>query len=511
MALHGTTTTGSEPKVNWFQRTGTPAVPTEVAPPLVLPVPTIRTQPLWTVALLVLTDLLCLAGAAALSVWVRNVAGGKYALSLYWDLWPLLGLFPLVYIAEGLYSGVAVYPGVALGPVEELRRATRATTWVYLTLGMATFLFKGGEVYSRAVFLMGWAWSLLYVPLGRGLVRYLFARRHWWGYPAVVLGAGLTGEMVIKTLQRQPWLGLKPVAVLDDDLDKHGSLSGVPVVGGMEQAPALARELGIPYAIVAMPGVPGERRLDLFNRYGHLFPHMLIIPDLVGFSSLWVEAKDIGGILGLEVRQRLLLPWPRFIKRFADLALTGIGGLIALPFVGLIALFIKLDSSGPVFYSQERIGSSGRRFRAWKFRSMVKDSEKVLHEYLERHPELRAEWERDHKLRFDPRVTRMGRWLRRSSLDELPQLWNVLRGEMSLVGPRPIVEQEIGRYGERFVLYNKVLPGITGLWQVSGRNTTSYTERVNLDSYYVNNWSVWLDIYILVRTARAVLSGRGAY
>lgn len=471
----------------------------------------VKTRPVGTVGALVLTDLLCLAGAGALAVWLRHVNGGQFPLSLYWDLWPLLAIFPLVYMAEGLYSGVSLYPGLALGPVEELRRATLATSWVYLALGVAMFLSRGAETYSRGVFLMAWVFSLTAVPLGRDLVRQVCSRRPWWGYPVVVIGAGKTGELVIATLQRQPWLGLKPVAVLDDDPDKHGELLGVPVVGGMDQAPVLARERAIPYAIVAMPGVSGERRLDLFQRFGKYFPHMLIIPDLVGFSSLWVVAKDLGGILGLELRQRLLLPWPRFLKRAADLALTVVGGVFALPVIALLAAAIKLDSPGPVFYSQERIGYGGRRFRAWKFRSMVRNSEEVLDEYLARHPELHDEWEANHKLKDDPRVTRMGRLLRSSSLDELPQLWNVLRGEMSLVGPRPIVEEEIERYGNRFALYSKVLPGLTGLWQVSGRNNTTYEERVNLDSYYVNNWSVWLDLYIFLQTAHAVLSRKGAY
>jgi lipopolysaccharide/colanic/teichoic acid biosynthesis glycosyltransferase len=142
---------------------------------------------------------------------------------------------------------------------------------------------------------------------------------------------------------------------------------------------------------------------------------------------------------------------------------------------------------------------------------MVPDADAVLTKYLETHPELKEEWLRDQKLRNDPRITRTGRFLRKTSLDELPQLWNVLRGEMSLVGPRPIVEAEIERYGANFALYTRVLPGLTGLWQVSGRNDTTYPERVALDSYYVRNWSVWLDLYILARTVWVVLAGKGAY
>ena len=148
---------------------------------------------------------------------------------------------------------------------------------------------------------------------------------------------------------------------------------------------------------------------------------------------------------------------------------------------------------------------------AWKFRTMFQDAHLVLEHYLEAHPELLDEWKADHKLRYDPRVTKIGRFLRKTSLDELPQLWNVIRGDMTLVGPRPIVTAEIEKYGDYYGLYTMVKPGITGLWQVSGRNNTTYEERVQLDAYYVRNWSPWMDLYLLLRTIRIVLFAKGAY
>jgi len=181
------------------------------------------------------------------------------------------------------------------------------------------------------------------------------------------------------------------------------------------------------------------------------------------------------------------------------------------PLLAAIAILIKMNSPGPVFFGQQRIGQGGRRFIAWKFRSMVVDADRVLKEYLAKRPDLREEWERDQKLKNDPRVTRVGRILRKLSLDELPQLWNVIKGEMSLVGPRPIVQDELAKYGDKGTFYLKVKPGMTGLWQVSGRNDISYKERVELDVYYVRNWSVWLDLYILARTVWVVLFGKGAY
>jgi Undecaprenyl-phosphate galactose phosphotransferase WbaP len=179
--------------------------------------------------------------------------------------------------------------------------------------------------------------------------------------------------------------------------------------------------------------------------------------------------------------------------------------------LAIIFAAIRLSSRGPVFYGQTRIGRNNSTFTAWKFRSMFANADEVLLSQLEKNPKLRSEWERDHKLKNDPRITPVGRLLRKTSLDELPQLWNVFRGDMSLVGPRPIVAAEIARYSDVFEAYKSVRPGITGMWQVSGRNNTTYLERIRFDEYYVRNWSVWLDLYILVRTFKTVLFGEGAY
>lgn len=194
-----------------------------------------------------------------------------------------------------------------------------------------------------------------------------------------------------------------------------------------------------------------------------------------------------------------------------DIGIVLIGGLLVSPILGLAWLILKLDSTADVFFSQLRIGIGGREFSAWKFRTMVPDADLKLKEYLESSPSARAEWQASHKLKNDPRVTWLGRILRHYSIDELPQLWNVLKGEMSLVGPRPIVAEEIHHYGDRFDPYTWVRPGITGLWQISGRSDTTYDERVSLDEYYVRNWSIWLDLYILARTGASVLQRKGAY
>jgi len=204
-------------------------------------------------------------------------------------------------------------------------------------------------------------------------------------------------------------------------------------------------------------------------------------------------------------------PAARVVKRCLDLV-AGCALLVLLgPLIAAIALLIRLTSPGPIFFEQRRCGRAGHSFGMLKFRTMVIDGDRILANYLREHAEERLEWQRHHKLKSDPRITSMGKWLRRYSLDELPQLLNVIAGHMSLVGPRPIMEEEISKYGCRFNLYKQVPPGITGLWQVSGRNHATYEQRVGLDERYVRDWSVWLDLYILILTIRAVLTAEGAY
>jgi len=246
------------------------------------------------------------------------------------------------------------------------------------------------------------------------------------------------------------------------------------------------------------------------EHYAQLFDQVILMANGPTIGSLSVHAVDVGGFLGLEVPSTNLNWAGRIVKRSLDLSVASLAVVFALPIFALLYVAIRLSSPGPVFYGQRRIGQNGRYFTAWKFRSMVTDADAVLEQHLSRDPELRRQWELTHKLPNDPRVLPVGKLLRKSSLDELPQLWNVIRGEMSLVGPRPIVDAEVPRYGDTFAYYKMVRPGVTGMWQISGRSNTSYAERVRYDEYFVRNWSVWLDLYILFRTVKTVLLREGA-
>ena len=287
----------------------------------------------------------------------------------------------------------------------------------------------------------------------------------------------------------------------------------MPVAGPLAIAADLGRRLHIHYALVAMPSLKRQALLEVLERGGTAFSHLIVLPDLFGMASLWVSARDLGGVLGLEVRQNLLSPVNRAVKRGMDLVMGVAVGLLALPLLAAAVIWIKRVSPGSAFYEQERGGEAGRTIRVHKLRTMHPDADALLEAYLQRNPQAQLEWERYFKLRNDPRLLPgIGRLLRRTSLDELPQLWNVIKGEMSLVGPRPFPHYHLDQFSLEFrSLRARVLPGLTGLWQVSARSDGDLAVQQSLDTYYIRNWSLWLDLHILARTVRAVLFRQGAY
>lgn len=405
---------------------------------------------------------------------------------------------------------VGLYPGVGLHPIVEFRQTCLASTLLFGIVGIAAFVTQNAANHFL-VLLASWATCLVLAPLGRSIARYVACGFDWWGQPVILFGDGPKALKICRSLQANRGLGLRPIGLVDDG-ETQNMIADAPNYLTRNQSSSEARRQCVFWAIVAVPDIPSEKVSRIIERlFRERYPHLIVVPSTTRLPSLWNHAHDCGGMPGFRLAEQLLLPLPRLGKRAMDLTIVLVVGSMILPVLALISLLIKISSPGAVFYSQERLGFGGHHFHAWKFRTMIADADQVLRKHLDAHPHLQEEWARDHKLKNDPRITRIGRWLRKTSLDELPQLWNVLLGQMSLVGPRPIVDAEIEKYGETFERYRKVVPGITGLWQISGRNNTTYQERVDLDSYYVRNWSPWLDLYILVRTIKVVLMREGAY
>ena len=415
----------------------------------------------------------------------------------------LTGLtMPVTFVLFGLY------PGTGLNAVAELAQVALATTLLFSIFLISAQTYGTGTTSVMAVFVACLGLPAA-VSLLRAMARTMVCSYRWWGQPVLVFGSGDTARQLYQYYCSHPSLGIRPVAIIDDWSDVTDGEHSPRHPSKSDRVELLRRKHDISWAVVTTP--LSASSAAAVRSYLATFAHVLIVPDAQGLPSIRHQMIDCGHLAGIPMTNTLLLSVPRMVKTAMDYVLVVCGGLVCVPLVVAIAALIKFTSPGPVFYAQSRIGKGNRSFRAWKFRTMMVNADDVLQQYLDSDEALREEWERDHKLKNDPRVTSVGRWLRKTSLDELPQIWNVLRGEMSLVGPRPIVTAEISKYGDWFSLYEKVTPGITGLWQISGRNNTTYDMRVAFDSYYVLNWSPWLDLYILARTIKVVFRHEGAY
>jgi len=477
-------------------------------PHFAMPMPRIRS----TCTALVLSDFCALLAAFFTGLLLRSLADSHLPLPLYLNLVPGLALFIVLYASLGLY------PGILRPRSEELKRLSLGTSLGFLFLSFIMFLEQEGELYSRFVILFAWLGALVAVPLFRWFVRKTCARQPWWGYPVVLFASREATAQAERKFGQQREMGLFVVRsiALDHDGAMPASMERLCLEPGTSKTPeeslkALAAGYPGAIAFIICAGFAQDMRRALVPMIGRHFRQVLVQPDNPWLNQATLQVADVPCGQVFTLRQNLLDPARMRLKRLLDIVLCFLGSVFLLIVIPLIALCIRLDSNGPVFFTQQRVGQGGRTIRVFKFRTMVTDASTVLNKLLEDDPALRAEWAADQKLSKDPRLTRVGAFLRRTSLDELPQVFNVIRGEMSLVGPRPIVEGEIARYGEAYALYARVKPGITGLWQVSGRSDTTYAERVALDQHYVYNWSVWLDIYIIVRTIPALISGKGAY
>lgn len=449
---------------------------------------------------LAVSDGLALAIAFHLAVGVRGLFLGTMDFSLV--VLVVIGIWLLGAKIGGLL------PAWGLSPVEALRRQVLLIAISFGAALSVLFLSQTVEQYSRLIVVVAFFFALPLLPFLRMQVKGALIRRGMWGVPVAVCGDGEIGKTIIRRLREEPGQGFHPEAVfVDCQVSGEEQFEGIRT---WHEADPHAPQL--PVAIAALKWFNQRDIHGWLHASISKYRRVLFVPDLVDGPSISVQCTDLNGIPSLEVTHNLLDPARRLLKRFIDLVATLLTFPFWVPLCAFIAFLIWLEDRHHPFFIQKRLGADGKPFRTFKFRTMVPNAEELMRVKLEKDEKFRAAWHSNFKINDDPRITRIGKLLRKLSLDELPQLINVLRGEMSLVGPRPLPAYHYEQLPSSVrALREKVRPGMTGLWQVSGRSDAGNAGMVRWDPYYVRNWSVWLDIVILMRTIRVVLRCKGAY
>ncbi len=430
-----------------------------------------------------------------------------YFLGFWW--------FPSIFLSFILYERLYIRRLPFWDETRELSKATSAATIAILSILSLT---KTSENVSRLTIVFLWCFSLFFFPFFRFIGKKIFYKMGLWRDNVIIIGAGSAGKAIARGIAGNTHLGYNIIGFLDDDdrIGRQVEIAGstYDVFGKIRHFTKFVNILNISTVIIAIPSLAVEKLAELTAKIQKHTKNILLIPDIKGVSLTNTELHHffLQQMFLLKINNNLKSPVNKFIKRSLELAISLIFMPLLLFVIGILGLLIVLDSPGPIFYRQPRRGRNGQPFTVYKFRSMYHDAMDRLENILTTDPSANLEWETYFKLKNDPRITRVGAFLRKTSLDELPQIFNVLSGDMSLVGPRPVINEEITKYyGEFSDYYHMVRPGITGLWQVSGRNNLDYSMRVRLDAWYVLNWSVWLDIMILFQTIRVVLNKEGAY
>lgn len=415
-----------------------------------------------------------------------------------------------------VYAGFALYEGLYNKRTpfwQGAQKVVKVCFFSLLIIILGLFFTKTIDDVPRIFILISFFTCSIYLSIGRYLMKRMIVRAGIWQRPVVVIGAGKAAELLAKSLEDDPNMGYMIAGFIEDCKSERPLMNKYPHLGCFADAKEIIQRSGICDVFIAVPGMTRERLLDLIYSIQPCVKNLGIVPDLFGIPLTNMEAATFINekTVLLRIRNNMMYMQNQFMKRLFDVFFSLTGILLLFPVFIVIAFIIYIDSPGPIVFAHRRIGKNGEPFSCYKFRTMVADAQVKLDAFLIAHPEAKTEWEREFKLKNDPRITRIGNFLRKTSLDELPQLFNVVTGEMSLVGPRPIIDKEVPKYGGYINDYRLVNPGITGYWQVSGRNDVDYDTRVQMDSWYVRNWSLWLDVVLLIKTVKVVLIGKGAY
>jgi len=461
---------------------------------------------------LLIVDSFVLFGSILLGFIIMNFINSP-DINLHASFWYAL-FIPVILI---VYGALGLYPGIANSPAIEVKKFFGGTISCFIfiifciffadvkQLVLRDFFIKDSTNHAIAYsFMIAAAISVIMLPAAREAARHKFGKHKWWGVPCIIYSSNKSAKNLADKLLDNPYLGYHPAAIIETECKEPSLYRTIPVFNNDPEILQEIHKFNVKTAFIC-------------NYMGDISPIMNSYRYTVSVSKLQQnftstqQLKDIAGIIGFSSVHNLTFKRNLFAKRCIDISCILIASPILIPVMLLLSILVKLTSKGPVFYGHKRVGQNGREFKCWKFRSMCINSQEILEHILATDPVMAAEWERDRKFVNDPRITKFGKFLRKTSLDELPQLFNVLKGEMSFIGPRPVTEPELEKYGSYKDYVLTVSPGLSGMWQISGRSETSYEERIFFDTYYIQNWSVWLDIWIFIKTVYVVLAGKGAY
>lgn len=388
---------------------------------------------------------------------------------------------------------------------ETMQRTFYAVLYSEIFCIIALYVFKSSNYLSRSYIVIFFVISFLSLYLFRQLLVKICNKLNILKTPVIFVGNGKATEDIIYFTNHNNCFGIK-VADIVEEIEDISQLRK-NIIRKIEQ-------LKVKTIIIAIPNLEKNKLLDLVEDIQPLVRNLMFVPNTVGIPVINLEVKKIyeSNMLLLSIRNNLAKKTNRRIKRIFDIVFSLLTMVIIIPVSIIVMILIMIESPGaaPIF-KHYRVGRGGTLFPCYKFRSMVPNAKEKLQEYLKNNPEAKIEWDKYFKLKNDPRITKIGKIIRKTSIDELPQFINVLKGEMSWVGPRPIIKDEIHYYGKYIKDYYAVLPGITGMWQVSGRSEIGYKDRVSLDVWYVRNWSIWIDITLILKTIKTVLFRKGAY
>lgn len=375
------------------------------------------------------------------------------------------------------------------------------------------FITKTQIQFSRTIVIVAWLLSLFLFPVFRFFSKILLSKSPIWKKKLIIIGVHETSILILKSIIKNKTMGYEVIGFLDDDPQKKEKIFlGAKVLGTLSELENITKIYKSKDILITTPHLPRKKLKELLSKCEKESESMWLIPRSGDFITEGVEIEIFGEILTLYIKKNLAKPWNIFIKDLYDKLLTLVLVILFLPILFMIAIAIKLDSKGPIIFTQKRLGKYKHMFNLFKFRSMHVNCDEKLYDYLNNNLKAKEEWEKYKKLKNnDPRVTKVGKFIRKYSLDELPQLINVLLGNMSLVGPRPYLKEELSGKDTFKDILARVKPGITGLWQVSGRSELPFSERLNLDEQYIRNWSLWMDITIMVKSIKILFSRKGAY